>query len=44
MNKQLLELYSSPGVDFTFRTYHPNYLWRNDIDSYFNAIIKEINI
>ena len=25
-----------------FRTYHPNYLWRNGIDNYFNAIINEI--
>lgn len=25
-----------------FRTYHPNYLWRNGIDKYFNAIIQEI--
>ncbi|MFQ3578700.1 MAG: uracil-DNA glycosylase family protein, partial [Bacteroidales bacterium] len=33
-----------PGVDNVFRTYHPNYLWRNDIDSYFERIIKEIKI
>jgi len=35
---------SIPDVDFAFRTYHPNFLWRNDIESFFNAIIKEINI
>lgn len=27
-----------------FRTYHPNYLWRNDIDSYLNTIIENINL
>ena len=27
-----------------FRTYHPNYLWRNNIDSYFNEIIENIKI
>ncbi len=32
------------SVDFAFRTYHPNYLWRNDIDSYFDRIINEINL
>lgn len=26
------------------RTYHPNYLWRNNIDAYFDAIIDEIRI
>ncbi len=25
-----------------FRTYHPNYLWRNNIDDYFNEIINKI--
>lgn len=32
------------GVPFAFRTYHPNYLWRNDINSYFQTIIDKINI
>lgn len=32
------------SVDFCFRTYHPNYLWRNNINSYFDRILKEINI
>jgi hypothetical protein len=32
------------GVDFAFRTYHPNYLWRNDIDKFFDTIIEEIKL
>lgn len=28
----------------TFRTYHPNYLWRHGIDTYFNEIIDNIEI
>ena len=27
-----------------YRTYHPNYLWRNDINSYFKEIIDDIQI
>lgn len=34
-----LEIENQP---IAFRTYHPNYLWRNGIDNYFNTIIKEI--
>lgn len=30
-------------VQFAYRTYHPNYLWRNDIDDYFDTIIQDIN-
>ena len=30
-------------VEFAYRTYHPNYLWRNDIDDYFDTIINDIN-
>ncbi len=30
------------GVDFAFRTYHPNFLWRNNIDNFFQTIINEI--
>jgi hypothetical protein len=26
----------------SFRTYHPNYLWRNDINSYYESILKNI--
>jgi hypothetical protein len=33
-----------PSIRFAFRTYHPNYLFRNDIDSYFRAIVKRIKI
>lgn len=32
------------GIDFAFRTYHPNFLWRNDIDSFFQTIINEIKL
>lgn len=35
---------SLTGIPFAFRTYHPNYLWRNDINSYFESIIDKINI
>ncbi len=27
-----------------YRTYHPNYLWRNNIDSFFNEIIEDITL
>lgn len=27
-----------------FRTYHPGFLWRNDINSYFKTIINNINL
>jgi len=33
-----------PGIPFTFRTYHPQYLWFNDINNYFNSIIDKIDI
>lgn len=33
---------SLSGTDFAFRTYHPNFLWRNNIDSFFRTIIDEI--
>ncbi|UXE67162.1 MAG: hypothetical protein KA713_00730 [Chryseotalea sp. WA131a] len=32
-----------PNVDFAFRTYHPNFLWRNDIESFFRTIIDRTN-
>ena len=32
------------SVPFAFRTYHPNYLWRNEIDKYFDRIIEEIEL
>jgi hypothetical protein len=33
---------SLKGVQFAYRTYHPNYLWRNDISHYFDTIIEDI--
>jgi hypothetical protein len=39
--RQLAKI-SIPETDFAGRTYHPNYLWRNDINAYFNAIVNEI--
>jgi len=33
-----------PYAGQAFRTYHPGYLWRNDIDHYFQAIIDNINL
>jgi len=36
-----LKIQNSKNV---FRTYHPNYLWRNNIDLYFNTIIENIKI
>ncbi|WP_034893729.1 uracil-DNA glycosylase family protein [Gillisia sp. Hel_I_29] len=33
-----------PGVSSAYRTYHPNYLWRNNIDHYFNSILEEITL
>lgn len=35
-----LEIGGIPAI----RTYHPNYLWRNDINSFFNTILNEIRI
>ncbi|MDR1645363.1 MAG: hypothetical protein LBS05_06015 [Tannerellaceae bacterium] len=39
--RQLARL-SIPGINAAFRTYHSPSLWRNDIQSCFEAIIKEI--
>lgn len=33
-----------PNTGQVFRTYHPGYLWRNDIDHYFQAIIDNIKL
>lgn len=30
------------NVENVFRTYHPNFLWRNNIDHYFESIIKDL--
>lgn len=40
--KRWLSKIELKGTDFAFRTYHPNFLWRNDIDSFFKTIINEI--
>ena len=32
-----------PGIDLALRTYHPNFLYRNDIDDYFETILGQIN-
>ncbi|SET50261.1 hypothetical protein [Hymenobacter actinosclerus] len=32
-----------PNVGFAVRTYHPGYLWRNDIDKYFDVILNEFD-
>jgi hypothetical protein len=39
--RQLCEIVI-PNVKKSFRTYHPNYLYRNNIDTYFEKIINEI--
>jgi hypothetical protein len=39
-----LSIPARPEINCAFRTYHPNYLWRNNINSYFNAIVNEITI
>jgi hypothetical protein len=31
-------------VRLAFRTYHPGYLWRKDIDGHFKAIVQEITL
>lgn len=35
---------SLPNVLSAYRTYHPNYLWRNDINRYFQTILDQISI
>ena len=39
--RQLIKI-DLPGVEFAFRTYHPNYLWRNNLNRYFDSIIQEL--
>ena len=43
-SERALAKVSMLGIPFAFRTYHPNYMWRNDINAYFEAIIDKINI
>ncbi|MBT9395520.1 hypothetical protein KLP40_20310 [Hymenobacter sp. NST-14] len=40
--RQLAKL-SLQNVDLALRTYHPGYLWRNDIDKYFDAVLNEFD-
>ncbi|HOJ19709.1 MAG TPA: hypothetical protein PLT92_14190 [Ignavibacteriaceae bacterium] len=42
-SRQLSRLYLE-GVEYTFRTYHPNYLLRNNINNYFTIILEAIKI
>lgn len=42
--RQLSLLQSKHLPVMSFRTYHPNYLWRNDINSYLNDIIDFIEV
>lgn len=39
--RQLARVYMD-GVDHAYRTYHPNYLWRNNINKYYNAILEDL--
>jgi hypothetical protein len=41
-SERSLSLIELKEVDFTFRTYHPNFLWRNNIENFFSVIINEI--
>jgi len=41
--RQLSKLYSKKLPSKTLRTYHPNYLWRNNFDSYLEDIITFIS-
>jgi len=52
MNYQTCSLFSSrelgmvefPGVQNCFRTYHPNFLFRNNIDDYLESIVESIKL
>lgn len=33
----------SNNINLSFRTYHPNHLWRNNIDNFFNAIVDAVS-
>lgn len=35
---------SLTGTPFAYRTYHPNYLWRNGINKYFDTIINDMTL
>ena len=40
--KELCKIISDK-INLTFRTYHPNYLWRHNINKFFNTIVAEIS-
>lgn len=40
-NRQLIKM-KIPHNCISYRTYHPNFLWRNDINKYLNSIIEDI--
>ncbi len=40
--KRQLCMIENKSLPKAFRTYHPNYLWRIDIDKYINAIVSRI--
>jgi hypothetical protein len=39
--RQLAQL-AIPNSEYTFRTYHPGYLWRNNLNHYFKNIIDQL--
>lgn len=39
-SKRQLSKINILGIKTSIRTYHPNYLWRNNINNYFSAILK----
>ncbi len=41
VKRQLCKI-TSMELELAFRTYHPNYLWRNNIENFFKPIITEI--
>ena len=41
IKRQLCKI-TSMEFELAFRTYHPNYLWRNNINKFSNPIINEI--
>jgi len=42
LSERELAKISIPGVDVAFRTYHPNYFFRNNTEGYYDTIISEI--
>lgn len=38
-----LAQFSIPNVGIALRTYHPGYLWRNNIDHYFDAVLNRFD-